>query len=43
MTQPVALGERIATLSASLLPVVLVIFGGVAVYYRWRQRKSGWA
>lgn len=35
--------ETLGVPSAAFLPVVLVIFGGVAVYYRWRQRKSGWA
>jgi len=27
----------------ALLPLVLVSVGGVAIYWRWRQRKEGWA
>jgi hypothetical protein len=27
----------------ALLPLVLLAVGGVAIYWRWRQRKEGWA
>lgn len=28
---------------AALLPVVMVVAGGAAIFWRWKQRRTGWA
>lgn len=35
--------ETLGIPPSAFLPVVLVACGGAAVYWRWRQRRAGWA
>lgn len=38
-----AVVETLGVPEAAFLPLVLIAAGGVAVYWRWKQRRGGWA